>query len=234
MDALRPVAGDDWQALRRLCAGSRDAGATTAKLHVLDHTWNGIARIIKEVLGRRTDCFLVPSRIAEGLSAKLRSHLNINILDAPGIKALFEGCLDTISRLRPTESEREAFLLTDLSDSLLQRLPIHARSDGTVGDADGICREADWPIPAALTHVAKILPKWAHDSWETTPKNTTSGRSSPLEIRDTPCRINNLWVFLQTRTISCTICRRRRNHRASTKPRWSESIRSRRRPGSAC
>ena len=55
------------------------------------------------------------------------------------------------SGLRPSESEREAFLLTDLSDSLLQRLPIHARSDGTVGDADGIYRKADWPIPAALT-----------------------------------------------------------------------------------
>ena len=150
LDGLKPAAGDDRQALRRLCAGNHDAGAATAKLRVLDHTWNGIERIIKEVLGRRGDCFLVPSSIAEGLSAKLRNYLDIDVLDAPGIEALLEGDLDTISRLRPTESEREAFLLIDLSDSLLQRLPIHARADGPVGDTDEVYREVDWPIPAAL------------------------------------------------------------------------------------
>ena len=157
LDGLRPAAGDDWQALRRLCAGNRDAGAKTAELHVLDHTWNGIERIINAVLGRRSDCFLVPSRIAEGLSAKLRSDLDIHVLDAPYIEALLERDLGMISLLRPTESEREAFLLTDLSKRLLQRLPIHDRSDGTVGDGDGIYREADWPIPAALTkHVVTV------------------------------------------------------------------------------
>lgn len=150
LDGLKPTAGDDWQALRRLCAGTRDAGAVTAELRVLDHTWNGIERIVKEVLGRQSDCFLIPSRIAEELSTKLRRHLDIDVLDAPGIEVLLEGNLDTISRLRPTESERETLLLTDLSDSLLQRLPIHARSDGTVGGAVGIYQETDWPIPAAL------------------------------------------------------------------------------------
>ena len=122
----------------------------TVELRVLDHTWDGIGRIVKEVLGGQSDCFLVPSRIAEELSVKLRRHLDIDVLDAPGIEVLLEGILDTISRLRPTASERETLLLTDLSDSLLQRLPIHARSDGTVGGAVGIYRETDWPIPAAL------------------------------------------------------------------------------------
>ena len=150
LDALRPVAGDDPQALRRLCAGSRDAGAVTAELRVLDHTWDGIGRIVKEVLGGQSDCFLVPSRIAVELSVKLRRHLDIDVLDAPGIEVLLEESLNTISLLRPTESERETLLLTDLSDSLLRRLPIHARSDDTVGGAVGIYRETDWPIPAAL------------------------------------------------------------------------------------
>ena len=150
LDGLRPAADDDPQALRRLCAGSRDAGPPTAKLRVLDRTWNGIERIVKEVLGRRSDCFLVPSRIAEGLSAKLRRHLHIDVLDSPGIEALLEEDLGIVSRLEPTESEREAFLLTVFSDSLLRRLPIHVRCDGTVGNADGIYWEADWPIPAVL------------------------------------------------------------------------------------
>ena len=44
--------------------------------------------------------------------------------------------------------------------------------------------------------VAKIVPKWV-DPGEIPRKNTTPGRSSPLEIRNTPCRINNLRVFLQ-------------------------------------
>ena len=52
----------------------------------------------------------------------------------------------------PTESEREAFLLADLPPRVLKRLPIHVRSDGTVGSADGVFMEdADtWPIPATL------------------------------------------------------------------------------------
>ena len=54
--------------------------------------------------------------------------------------------------------------------------------------------------PVNFSHdvsVAKIVPKWV-DPWGITRKNTTLGRSSPLEIGGTPCRINHLRVFCRT------------------------------------
>src|SRR5439155_26768900 len=66
---------------------------------------------------------------------------------------------DAIVQLEPTAAEREAFLQTQLSDSLLRRLPIHVRSDGAIGDAENVFHEADWPIPARLReHVRTIQP----------------------------------------------------------------------------
>ena len=147
---LNPGVDDDRDALRRLCAGDPAAGAESAELRVLSEASKGIERIVKEVFGRRSNQFLLPSRIADGLTPDLRRHLGIDVLDEPRIEALLENDLDTISYLQPTESEREAFLLSNLSGSLLRHLPIHVRSDGTVGTADGIYREADWAIPAAL------------------------------------------------------------------------------------
>lgn len=147
---LHPGDGDDREALRRLCAGDPAAGAESAKLGVLSEVSKGIQRIVRGVFGRSADRFLVPLCIADVLSERLRRHLGIDVLDKPSIECLFETDPVAISRLEPTESEREAFLLIDLSDSLLWRLPIHARSDGAIGNADGIYWEAEWPIPAAL------------------------------------------------------------------------------------
>src|SRR2546430_13737536 len=79
------------------------------------------------------------------------------VLDTEGLEALLERHSDAIARLEPRASEREAFLQTQLSDSLLRRLPIHVRSDGAIGDAENVFREADWPIPATLReHVRTI------------------------------------------------------------------------------
>lgn len=152
LERMQPDVDDDRQALRRLCAGNSTAGAESAELRLLSEASNGIERIVKEVFGRGNDRFLLPSRIAGVLSPRLRRHLGIEVLDEPRIEAVLDNELDTIPRLQPTESEREAFLLIDLPDSLLRRLPIHARSDGTVGDADGIYVEieTEWPIPAML------------------------------------------------------------------------------------
>lgn len=150
IESLNPGVDDDREALRRLCAGDPCAGAESAELCVLSEASNGIERIVKEVFGRGNDRFLLPWRIAGVLSPRVRRHLGIEVLDEPRIETLLGDGLDAVSRLGPTESEREAFLLTGLPDRLLRRLPIHARSDDVVGNADGIYREADWPIPATL------------------------------------------------------------------------------------
>jgi len=158
LDRLRPSEEDDRGALRRLCAGAAEAGALDADLWVLDDAPGDLERLIKDVLGRSDRAFLVPSRVASELTQKTRSRLGIRSFDTPGLEALFDKYADIIPELRPTESERESFLLTDLPDSLLRRLPIHGRSDGSIGKADdGLFREADWAVPASLRqHVLTV------------------------------------------------------------------------------
>ena len=162
---MNPGERDDRKALRRLCAGHHDAGEESAELRVLSGTTKDVERIVCELFGRRNNQFLVPSRIAHGLSENLRGHIGIDVLDVPRIEVLLDENLDEIPRLDPTEQEREALLRIHLPVSLLQRLPIHVRSDGAVGDADGIYREADWPIPEALKkEVVTVRPCRSQDA----------------------------------------------------------------------
>jgi hypothetical protein len=135
--------------IRRRCA---NAFAQTSNGHT-----SGIERIATAILSKcEKDC-LVPSRIAAELTPKLRTYLGIVPLDTEGLEGLLEKHRNAIAQLEPTASEREAFLRTQLSDSLLRRLPIHVRSDGAIGDAENVFREADWPIPATLReHVPTI------------------------------------------------------------------------------
>jgi hypothetical protein len=150
LERLRPADDDDRVALRRLCAGERAAGYTNAKLWILEGAHGGIERIATAILGKSESDFLVPSRIAAELTPRLRTYLGIAALETKGLEALLERHRDAIAQLEPTASEREAFLQTQLSDSLLRRLPIHVRSDGAIGDAENVFREADWPIPTTL------------------------------------------------------------------------------------
>lgn len=180
LQRLNPGVDDDREALRRLCAGHHDAGEENAELRVLSGTTKDIERIVCELFGQRSNQFLVPSCIAHSLSEHLRDHIGIYVLDEPCIEALLSDNLDEISRLKPTEQEREALLRIDLRDSLLRHLPIHIRSDRPVGDAVGAYREADWPIPEALknevvtVHLSRdqdaqkrqkgVIPAWSPDA----------------------------------------------------------------------
>jgi hypothetical protein len=159
LERLRPSDDDDRAALRRLCAGERAAGYTNAKLWILEGAPGGIERIATAILSKSESDFLVPSHIAAELTQKLRTYLGIVPLDTERLEALFERHLNAIAQLEPTAAEREEFLQTQLSDSLLRRLPIHVRSDGEIGDAENVFREANWPIPATLRkHVRTIQP----------------------------------------------------------------------------
>ena len=159
LERLRFNVEDDPAALRRLCAGHQEAGYSRAKLWVLDGVPCAIERIIAAVLNRSEGDFLVPSRIAAELTPTLQQHIGIRPLDTAAMEGLLERNLDGISGLHPTALERDGFLLTQLPDTLLRRLPIHVRSDGTTGNAENVFREADWPIPEALTlHVLTIRP----------------------------------------------------------------------------
>jgi hypothetical protein len=159
LERLRPSDNDDRAALRRLCVGEHEAGDNGTTLHVLDGIPKGLERVVEAILHSTANAFLVPIEIADELTPRLRQHIGIRALDTPGMEALLERDISAIASVQPTPIECKAFLLTQLSDCLLRRLPIHARSDGTIGSAEEVFREDDWPIPAVLRpHVLTIQP----------------------------------------------------------------------------
>ena len=156
---LQPVDSDDRTALRRLCTGAHEAGDVSASIWAMDDIPDGLERTVKALLRKSGRDFLVPSDIAVELTPRLRAHLGMKTLDGESLEALLEKHLDEIARLTMAGTEREAFLLANLSDSLLRDLPIHARSDETIGDLKDVFREADWPIPRSLReHVLTVQP----------------------------------------------------------------------------
>ena len=156
---LQPVDSDDRTALRRLCTGAHEAGDLSASIWVMDDIPDGLERIVTALLRKSGRDFLVPSDIAVELTPWLRAHLGMKTLDGESLEALLEKHSDEIARLTMAGTEREAFLLANLSDSLLRDLPIHARSDETIGDLKDVFREADWPIPRSLReHVLTVQP----------------------------------------------------------------------------
>jgi hypothetical protein len=159
LERLRPSDNDDRAALRRLCVGEHGAGDNGTTLHVGDGVPKGLERVVEAILHSTANAYLVPIEIADELPPRLRQHIGIKALDTPGLEALLEQDMSAIASAQPTPTECEAFLLTQLSDQLLRRLPIHARSDGKIGSAEGVYREASWPIPEALRpHVHTIWP----------------------------------------------------------------------------
>jgi hypothetical protein len=159
LERLRPTENDERAALRRLCAGDEAAGHGSATLHVLEGALKGIERAVEAILNESKSAFLIPAEIADELTPRLRQHIGITGLDTPRMEALLERDVNAIGRIQLSPTERDAFLLTQLSDPLLRRLPIHVRSDATTGNAENVFREVDWPIPEALKrHVLTIQP----------------------------------------------------------------------------
>ena len=144
---------DEPATLRQLCSGDHDASAPGTTL------WNGaplpseIERLVALILERRDGEFLVPSRIVDKLSGETLKALAVRDLDSPALERLIGDCIDAFSEWKPSVSETRALLKTGLSAGLLRRLPIHDRSDGTVGSAEGLFYEdGSWPIPGRFRH----------------------------------------------------------------------------------
>ena len=157
IEALRPAIDDDRAALRRLCAGFEDADSANARLRIVGREPTGLERIVTRIFTNSGQAFLVSSNIASELTSKLRDFLGMAEIDTAAIEALLEEHVDSIASFEPTATECEAFLQSGLSDGLLRRLPIHTRSDGTVGGAENAFAEADFAVPPSLRdHVLTI------------------------------------------------------------------------------
>ena len=131
-----------------------------AKLWIVESAHKGLERRVDAIIDQSRNEFLVPVMVAEEIKEKLRHHLHIYRFETPELQRLLWADTQVISRFEATVAEREALLETDLTDSLLARLPIFARTDGTVGNASGVFRETpEWPIPGSMeAHVKVVQP----------------------------------------------------------------------------
>jgi hypothetical protein len=170
VERTQPTDGDDKAALRRLCAGSRGAGYSTAEIWVLEGAPTGIERIVTEIFSLSETDVLVPSRAAAELTRKLRDYIGVRPLDAARLEALSEKNFNVIRHLSQ-RSWKEKHSLRPISQmhccgacpftlALMERSVI----------AVNVFREADWPIPPSLReHVLTVQPCtavrreiWAH------------------------------------------------------------------------
>jgi hypothetical protein len=155
---LRVHEDDDRMALRRLCTGTSDVGNTDKPLWILKGGPSGLERIVTKLLASMNE-LLIPTAIAENLTARMLVYLGIQEFDTQALEALLEKNPNALSEFEPSQSECEAFLISGLSDILLRCLPIYTRPDGSIGNAEGVYREADWAIPSALSeHVMIVKP----------------------------------------------------------------------------
>ena len=207
IDALQVANGDDRTALRRLCAGKPGAGIPAARLAATDGLSAEIERIAARCVSGNESMFLVPRRIADALSRNQREYIGVGTLDNRGIEALFVRNADALLDPRLTETERDAVLQMAISDSVLATLPIHVRSDGTVGNAEGVFLEAAWPIPASLReHVRTVvlssrprartrqeilIPRWSTWTQIDTALSRPEPHAFPTEILDALTRISD-------------------------------------------
>ena len=151
IEALEPTVDHDRDALRILCTGVASVRHSPNALWCLDGDMAAVERLVAEIARKDHGLLFVPSRISDNFGPKLRQHLAIQSLDSPRLERLLESNVEAIRQIRLTEAERSALLGIDgIDHDLLLSLPIHDRSDGTVGRADDSFRVDDWPIPEAL------------------------------------------------------------------------------------
>ena len=183
IDALQVAKGDDKTAFRKLCAGRPRAGMPAAGLVATDGLSPEIERIAARCVSGDESMFLVPRRIADGLSRNQREYIGVGTLDNRGIEALFVRNADALLDPRLSETERDAILQTDIPDAVLRALPIHVRSDGTVGNAEGVFLATEaWPIPESLNPHLRTATLSSHPSAQKRQKSLIPNWSPRAQI----------------------------------------------------
>ena len=140
----------DRDAIAKLCGGDSRAHAHTATLWNAERMPDELERIITEILQHRPGEFLVPSACVYVLTQKKRQEIGIKDLDASVFERLIHEGIEVFRAIPTTEAERMAFWRIGLPGRTLLGLPIHDRSDDTVGAADGLYREDGWSVPDRL------------------------------------------------------------------------------------
>lgn len=158
LDQLRPQDSDDPTAFRMLCAGNPDAGLPSARLYQLERLPAAIEDLVADLLARRGSGFVVPDAIIHRLSGGQKNLLSIGVYDPATLERDLLADIDKIAKFTPSEMAREALLLVIANATALAKLPIHTRSDGSLGPIDAtVFRVADWKIPVALAPLVLTL-----------------------------------------------------------------------------
>ncbi|MCY4541016.1 MAG: hypothetical protein OXB95_01265 [Rhodobacteraceae bacterium] len=154
---LRPVRGDDREALRKLCAGHAGDDFASARLWIPSDSTSGVEDIVNRIIAQSEREFLVPSSVARELSPSVHQFLGFRELDMPAVESLLHGHMRLVAGLTLSPAECEALLLSVQDRNLLRQLPMHRRSDGTVGGAENAYVVKDFPVPHLLRdHVVTI------------------------------------------------------------------------------
>jgi hypothetical protein len=152
---FRPEIMDPPRTWRMFCAGNCIAATETAYLFALKSLPPGasaVEDIVTRLLAASERSFLVPGGFLDVLVASVQAKLGIKSLGVEDLGALLLANAAALSNLGLSRAEREAFVSANLPDDTLGQLPIHDRSDGTIGPISGhvFHVEAAWPVPDAM------------------------------------------------------------------------------------
>ena len=183
IECLRGMPGDDdrqvVQALRRLCAGAREAADPGTRIYYLKDELEGLEPIIRALLETDPAAFLVDPEIIDALSPAEREWLKMEAIRGEYFDRVAQDreLRAALATRRLTEDQRAILLQSVNSDDTLRRLPIFARTNKTVGSASEMFRETgEWSVPRSLRdgvlllepsrrpeakrREAAIVPKW--------------------------------------------------------------------------
>ena len=151
LQEINPNQKDDRATFRKLCAGHSSVGNLHIKIWYLDDQLASLERIVTELVTASNFGCLAPSRVAKELNQSLRQHLRIERIDHQILEKLLAQNPARINRSKPSSVERDEILKTGLPYHLLKCLPIHNRSDGSVGSLENVYLvKDDWPVDSSL------------------------------------------------------------------------------------
>ena len=159
-DMPGPVDRQVLRALRCLCAGAREAADPEAGLYYLGDGLEALEPVIRELLKEDPAAFLVHPTIVEALPPRESKRLDIQAIGVEYFDRVVQNRVlrEALESCRVTDDQR-AILLRHLEhEETLRKLPVFARTNGTIGSASEMFRETDkWSVPRSLRDRVLLL-----------------------------------------------------------------------------
>ena len=164
IECLRSLPGSDdrqvVEALRCLCAGAREAADPETRLYYLEGRVEGLEPVIRELLKKHPAEFLVHPEIIDALPPSESRRLRMQAIGVEYFDRVAQDrtLLAELASVDLTKDQRAILLRCLDSKGTLRRLPIFARTNGTIGSASGMFRETSkWSVPRSLKDRVLLL-----------------------------------------------------------------------------